>query len=174
MLGLFINTVPVRVRLDPARSAAGMLADLQDARSRLLAHQHLGQTEIRRAAGPAAVFDTLLVYQNYPRGITAGAPADGPSGAGLRITGAEGEDASHYPLTLVGAAPYSLAGSAQAESSAPSSAARAAGCSGSADAASKYPVTTPSSGRAGGGTPAGHRRAGPSPRRARRRAGQRV
>ncbi|MFC5184122.1 non-ribosomal peptide synthetase [Actinomadura harenae] len=103
MLGLFINTVPVRVRLDPARAAAATLAELQDARSRLLAHQHLGQTEVRRAAGPAAAFDTLLVYQNYPRGLASGASGDGPDGNGLRITGAAGEDASHYPLTLVAA-----------------------------------------------------------------------
>ena len=42
MLGLFINTVPVRVRLDPQQTAEQMWARLQDQQSALLAYQHLG------------------------------------------------------------------------------------------------------------------------------------
>ncbi|MFF5258096.1 amino acid adenylation domain-containing protein [Actinomadura viridis] len=96
MLGLFVNTVPVRVRLDPHRPVAEALADLQERQTGLLDHQHLGLAEIQRAAGPGAAFDTLLVYQNYPRD---------PSGplrlGGLEVSGTGNEDASHYPLTLV-------------------------------------------------------------------------
>ena len=66
MLGLFINTVPVRVRLDPAVTAGQLWARLQDQQSQLLAYHHLGLAQIQRAAGPAAVFDTLVVYENYP------------------------------------------------------------------------------------------------------------
>ncbi|MFC5752658.1 amino acid adenylation domain-containing protein [Actinomadura rugatobispora] len=96
MLGLFINTVPVRVVLDPSKPFARMLAELQDQRTALIDHQHLGLAEIRRVAGAGASFDTLLVYQNFPRD---------PSGplrfGGVTVTGGHSEDASHYPLTLI-------------------------------------------------------------------------
>jgi amino acid adenylation domain-containing protein/non-ribosomal peptide synthase protein (TIGR01720 family) len=93
MLGLFVNTVPVRVRLDPARPLAELLAELQDAQSRLMAHQHLGLADIQRLAGPGARFDTLLVYQNYP--------ATPPAFSGPQVSWAGGDDAAHYPITLV-------------------------------------------------------------------------
>ncbi|RMI33157.1 non-ribosomal peptide synthetase, partial [Actinomadura harenae] len=96
MVGLFVNTVPVRVRLDPARPFADLLTDLQRRQSLLLDHQYLGLAEIQRAAGPGAAFDTLLVFQNFPRDAGEALRLDG-----LRISGNTSEDASHYPLTLV-------------------------------------------------------------------------
>ena len=96
MLGLFINTVPARVRLDPAQPAAQMLTTLQDRQSALMGFQYLGLAEIQRAAGPGAVFDTLLVYENYPAG---GGKGDG-DGFGLRVTGAGGGASAHYPLSM--------------------------------------------------------------------------
>ncbi|MFD9729329.1 amino acid adenylation domain-containing protein, partial [Streptomyces sp. NPDC059072] len=100
MLGLFINTVPVRVRLDPDRTVAELLTELQVQQAELFDHQHVGLSEIQRIAGPGATFDSLVVYQNYP------VPAEGglvPSG-GLRIIGAASSDTAHYPLIL-GVAP---------------------------------------------------------------------
>ncbi|MFJ6194943.1 amino acid adenylation domain-containing protein [Micromonospora sp. NPDC092111] len=98
MLGLFINTVPVRIRLDPAESLAALLARVQDEQSALMAHQHLGLAEIRRLAGAGAdeLFDTLTVFENYPLDPSA---LDLP-GTGLRVTAVAGHDATHYPLTL--------------------------------------------------------------------------
>ncbi|MEV4258995.1 AMP-binding protein, partial [Spirillospora sp. NPDC049652] len=96
MVGLFVNTVPVRVGLDPARPFADMLTDLQRRQTLLLDHQYLGLTEIQRTAGPGAAFDTLLVYQNFPRDAGEALRLDG-----LRISGNTSEDSSHYPLTLV-------------------------------------------------------------------------
>ena len=66
MLGLFINTVPVRVHLDPAQTMAELLAELQEQQAALLAHQHLGLSEIQRIAGPGASFDTLIAFENFP------------------------------------------------------------------------------------------------------------
>ncbi|WP_217712224.1 non-ribosomal peptide synthetase [Streptomyces sp. NA02950] len=96
MLGLFINTVPVRVRLDPYRTVAELLTDLQVQQAELFDHQHLGLTEIQRVAGFGASFDSLVVYQNYPMPAEGGlVPADG-----LRITGSSSSDTAHYPLIL--------------------------------------------------------------------------
>ncbi|MCP2343570.1 non-ribosomal peptide synthetase [Actinomadura rupiterrae] len=96
MVGLFVNTVPVRVTLDPARPFGELLTDLQRRQSVLLDHQYLGLSEIQRAAGPGAAFDTLLVYQNFPRDAGEALALDG-----LRVSGNTSEDVSHYPLTLV-------------------------------------------------------------------------
>ncbi|QFG26952.1 amino acid adenylation domain-containing protein [Actinomadura sp. WMMB 499] len=93
MLGLFINTVPVRVELDPGCRVVELLAGLQERQSALLPHQHLGLAEIQRLAGPGAAFDTLLVYQNFP--------ASPPRLAGREVAWAGGEDSAHYPMTLV-------------------------------------------------------------------------
>ncbi|MFD7546868.1 non-ribosomal peptide synthase/polyketide synthase [Streptomyces sp. NPDC059816] len=96
MLGLFINTVPVRVRIDPGQSVLDLLTALQAEQAGLIAHQYTGLTEIQRLAGPGATFDTLVVYENYPHD-----PDSGERLGGLRITGGSGDEASHYPLTLI-------------------------------------------------------------------------
>uniref|UniRef100_UPI002E287937 condensation domain-containing protein n=1 Tax=Amycolatopsis pittospori TaxID=2749434 RepID=UPI002E287937 len=77
MLGLFINTVPVRVRLNPASSFTSVVADLRAQQTALLDAQYLGLTDIQRTVGPGASFDTLMVFQNYPRG-PASQPRVGP------------------------------------------------------------------------------------------------
>ncbi|MCP2343571.1 non-ribosomal peptide synthase/polyketide synthase [Actinomadura rupiterrae] len=95
MPGLFLNTVPVRVRLDAARNVADVLAEIQASQSDVIDHHYLGLAEIQRAAGPGATFDTLLVFESFPR--TPARPADP---GGVRVTGMTGEDAAHYPLIL--------------------------------------------------------------------------
>ncbi|MGI5378894.1 amino acid adenylation domain-containing protein [Streptomyces sp. CA-251387] len=96
MVGLFINTVPVRVRLDGAQPVVRMLAELQDNQKNLIGHQHLGLSEIQQLTGPGATFDTLLVYENYPR---TPARASDEDSFGLRVIA--GEETAHYPYTLV-------------------------------------------------------------------------
>ncbi|MEU5902707.1 amino acid adenylation domain-containing protein, partial [Streptomyces venezuelae] len=98
MIGLFINTLPVRVRLDGAQPVAELLARLQEAQSGLIAHQHVGLAEVQKLAGPAAVFDTLVLYENYP--LPPAGPEPGPDAVTIRPAQAS-RDASHYPLTLV-------------------------------------------------------------------------
>ncbi|MGW0537132.1 amino acid adenylation domain-containing protein [Streptomyces sp. NPDC003032] len=98
MVGLFINTLPVRVRLDGGQSVDQMLTRLQERQSALIAHQHVGLAEVQKLAGAAAVFDTLVLYENYP--LPPAGPAPGPDTVSLSPAGAS-RDASHYPLTLV-------------------------------------------------------------------------
>ncbi|WP_217554345.1 non-ribosomal peptide synthetase [Streptomyces sp. GbtcB6] len=95
MLGLFINTVPVRVRLDPARSVAAALEELQARQSALLDHQHVGLSEVQRAAGPGATFDTLLAFENYPGDLDAQPLADG-----LALTATELRESTNFAMAL--------------------------------------------------------------------------
>ncbi|MEW1927049.1 amino acid adenylation domain-containing protein [Streptomyces sp. NPDC088360] len=99
MVGLLINTLPVRVRLDGDQPVLEMLRELQERQSALMAHQHLGLPQIQKAAGPGAGFDTLLVYESFPQPPADSASPDRESLA-LRPAGFTRE-AAHYPLTLV-------------------------------------------------------------------------
>ncbi|WP_345098089.1 condensation domain-containing protein, partial [Planomonospora venezuelensis] len=95
MVGLFINTLPVRVRLRPDETLTGLLARIQAEQTDLLPHHHLGLAEIQRWHGSGALFDTMTVLENYPTDTAAAEVGDG-----LRLTGAGGSDATHYPLAL--------------------------------------------------------------------------
>ncbi|WP_234381496.1 amino acid adenylation domain-containing protein [Streptomyces sp. NRRL S-1521] len=98
MVGLFINTLPVRVPLDGRKPVLETLTELQERQSALIPHQHVGLAEVQKLAGAAAVFDTLVLYENYP--LPPAGPAPGPGAVTLSPAGAS-RDASHYPLTLV-------------------------------------------------------------------------
>ncbi|MFF3265020.1 amino acid adenylation domain-containing protein [Streptomyces sp. NPDC002932] len=99
MIGLFINTVPVRLRPEPGETLAALLTRLQEEQGRLLDSQHVGLSEIRGVTALDELFDTLTVFENYPmddealRTAQRGLP-------GLAVTGFSGTDAAHYPLTL--------------------------------------------------------------------------
>ena len=43
-----------------------LLRQTQDSQSRLMAHQHVGLAEIQQLAGLGELFDTLVVFENYP------------------------------------------------------------------------------------------------------------
>ncbi|MGW2231975.1 amino acid adenylation domain-containing protein, partial [Streptomyces formicae] len=96
-IGLFINTLPVRVDLAAGQPVGELLIALQERQVALLGHQHVGLAEIHQLAGPGAVFDTLVVYENYPR--PPGGKPD-PDTLSVRPIGAP-RDMGHYPLTLV-------------------------------------------------------------------------
>ncbi|MGX1270554.1 amino acid adenylation domain-containing protein/non-ribosomal peptide synthase protein (TIGR01720 family) [Streptomyces phaeoluteigriseus] len=103
MVGLFINTVPVRVTLDPYATFPEILGRLQERQAALLPHQHLGAARIQRTVGLGELYDTVLVFENYPLDPAAlRDPVPGPSPAGaLAVTGLEAKDATHYPLSLM-------------------------------------------------------------------------
>ena len=101
MVGLFINTLPLRMQLPPQLPLAELLRRTQGQQSALMAHQHVGLAEIQRATGLVAgsgdLFDTLVVFENYPVDrATLSQPANG-----LRLGHVEGRDATHYPLALI-------------------------------------------------------------------------
>ncbi|MFE7718054.1 amino acid adenylation domain-containing protein [Nocardia rhizosphaerihabitans] len=99
MVGLFVNTVPVRIRLDHRETLAQLLRRIQTEQASLLDHQHLGLAQIQRAAGPGAMFDTVTVLESYPVD-RAGLSAETDI-AGMRVLDVHGRDAAHYPLGLV-------------------------------------------------------------------------
>ena len=95
MVGLLINTVPVRARITATTTTADLLDQLQRAHNDTLEHEHLSLTEIHRVAGQERLFDTVFVYENYPTD-TAALSGDHE----LAITEFSGRDYYHYPLAV--------------------------------------------------------------------------
>nr|WP_082958486.1 non-ribosomal peptide synthetase [Mycobacterium sp. E3198] len=98
MVGLFINTVPLRVRLDPQKTVGAQCAALQRESAALRDHSYLGHAELRSLAGIGEMFDSLLVYENFPPGAVVGATEFAANGATFRP--ATLESVSHFPVTI--------------------------------------------------------------------------
>ncbi|MBM7459468.1 non-ribosomal peptide synthase/polyketide synthase [Rhodococcus coprophilus] len=99
MLGLFINTVPVRVRLQPEDTVADLLRSVQDTQVSMLDHHHVGLGRIQHAVGAGTLFDTLTVFESYP--VDRAGFDETTDFAGMRVTGIDARDATHYPLTVM-------------------------------------------------------------------------
>ena len=95
MVGLLINTVPVRAHFTPATTTTDLLDQLQSAYNHTLDHQHLALNEIHRITGQDQLFDTLFVYENYPVDTADLFGADG-----FAITEFTTWEHNDYPLTL--------------------------------------------------------------------------
>ncbi|KAF0846967.1 amino acid adenylation domain-containing protein [Nocardia caishijiensis] len=99
MVGLFANTVPVRVRVSDAASLRELLSRVQSEQIALLDGHHLGLTEIQRVAGAGELFDTLMAYESYPVDSAGIQQAQG-SLDGLEILDVRAANATHYPIAV--------------------------------------------------------------------------
>ncbi|MEV7358417.1 amino acid adenylation domain-containing protein [Kitasatospora sp. NPDC091276] len=99
MLGMFINTVPVRVRIDRELPGDEWLARHAATRHPLLDHQHTPLTDIQRWADTAPgvpLFDTVVVVENYPDRTEAVL-----SHGAVTVSDVRYETRTNYPVTLV-------------------------------------------------------------------------
>ncbi|MEU1038519.1 non-ribosomal peptide synthase/polyketide synthase [Streptomyces sp. NPDC005907] len=96
--GLFITTLPARVTVDDDAPCDAWLREMQTARAEDRRFDHTPLTDLHEfSAVPAgtALFDSLLVFENYPVGdTTAGAH-------GVRVRDLDAREATNYPLTAV-------------------------------------------------------------------------
>ncbi|WP_156747327.1 non-ribosomal peptide synthetase, partial [Mycobacterium sp. E2462] len=95
MVGLLINTVPVRARLTTATTVADLLGQLHRAYQQTIDHEHLALNEIQRVTGHDQLFDTLFVFENYPLDAAASMQL-----GELAVTDFSSHESTHYPLTL--------------------------------------------------------------------------
>ncbi|MGW6376760.1 non-ribosomal peptide synthase/polyketide synthase, partial [Rhodococcus sp. NPDC055112] len=98
MLGLFINTVPVRVQIDPDEAVADFLSRLQGDQADLLDHHHIGLGDIQAAVGVGELFDTLTVFESYP--MDKSGFDENTDIGGMRVLDLDAQDATHFALTL--------------------------------------------------------------------------
>ncbi|WAJ43617.1 amino acid adenylation domain-containing protein [Mycobacterium sp. Aquia_216] len=98
MIGLFINTVPMRVQLDPAAGVGEQCRAVQRNAALLREHGYLGHAQLRALGGVGEMFDTLLVYENFPMdGLVAGGELTA-GGASFRPSALE--SLSHFPIAV--------------------------------------------------------------------------
>ncbi|GHI04337.1 non-ribosomal peptide synthetase [Streptomyces cellostaticus] len=104
MVGLFVNTLPIRVFCRPDHSVGGVITELQDRQIALLDHHYYGLADIQRGVGLPALFDTIVVFENYP--IDREGIVEANTSAGFTIDAIRPFAGSHYPLTLNSSDPY--------------------------------------------------------------------
>ncbi|HEV2733951.1 MAG TPA: condensation domain-containing protein, partial [Longimicrobiaceae bacterium] len=100
MVGLFINTLPVRVRIDAEAPAAAWLRGVQEEQARAREHEHAPLVEVQRWSelpGGTPLFESLLIFENYP--VDASARERG--GRGFEIREPRSRERTEYPLSLV-------------------------------------------------------------------------
>ena len=102
MVGVFINTVPMRVRLEGAARVDEWLRALQEDAATLREHQYTPLVEVQKWSDvPAgeALFESLVAFENYPMDA---ALRDGASDLDtLQIRVAFWREMGSYPLVLV-------------------------------------------------------------------------
>ncbi|MHB2050556.1 amino acid adenylation domain-containing protein, partial [Pseudomonas sp. VEM90] len=96
-IGLFINTLPVIGSPVATQTVAQWLQQVQALNLNLREHEHTPLAEVQRwhGQGGEALFDTLVVFDNYPV-----AEALGQAGGEVRFAALEHREHTHYPLTL--------------------------------------------------------------------------
>ncbi|WP_425295200.1 amino acid adenylation domain-containing protein, partial [Nocardia asiatica] len=99
MVGLFLNAIPVRVRLDATGTLGGLLRRLQAEQAALLDHHYLGLSDIQEAVGVEGLFDSLVVFESFPvdrEGLDQASAIDG-----MNVTGVGAVNGTHYPFTVM-------------------------------------------------------------------------
>ncbi|HSS48019.1 MAG TPA: condensation domain-containing protein, partial [Thermoanaerobaculia bacterium] len=96
IVGLLINTLPLRARIDPAEPLLPWLARLQSERLALHRFEHAPLALIQQwseVASGLPLFDSLLIFENFPRGLRAAGAAP--------VSDVRSIEATNYPLTLL-------------------------------------------------------------------------
>ncbi|MEU2057650.1 non-ribosomal peptide synthetase [Streptomyces bungoensis] len=98
MVGLFINTVPTRLRIDGGRPLLQWLREVQAAQSEARGHDFVSLAQVQawsEVPGGTNLFDSIVVFENYP--FDAGALAR----HGLAVEQERDLEPTNYPLSVV-------------------------------------------------------------------------
>ncbi|WP_328491696.1 non-ribosomal peptide synthase/polyketide synthase [Streptomyces sp. NBC_00414] len=98
MVGLFINTLPTRVRIDAASRLLDWLGELQAAQSESRRHEFVSLAQLQtwsETPGGTALFDSIVVFENYPF------DADALARHGLAMEQERDVEPTNYPLSVV-------------------------------------------------------------------------
>ncbi|HYG65159.1 MAG TPA: condensation domain-containing protein, partial [Thermoanaerobaculia bacterium] len=98
MVGLFINTLPVRVRIEESKELAAWLRGLQDRFLELRGFEHSPLSEVQKWSGVRPgepLFQALVAFENYPRDVSLQQGTDE-----LKVRDLEVFERTNYPLNL--------------------------------------------------------------------------
>jgi amino acid adenylation domain-containing protein/non-ribosomal peptide synthase protein (TIGR01720 family) len=98
-IGLYLNTLPARVQVSSRETVAELLARVNAGLRQLLQHDHVALADVQaccRLPEGEALFETLLVFENFP------AVRDlGPLEGALAVRVLPSTEETNYPLTLI-------------------------------------------------------------------------
>jgi amino acid adenylation domain-containing protein/non-ribosomal peptide synthase protein (TIGR01720 family) len=100
MVGLFVNTLPVRIRTPLDALLLDWLKEVQREQFKARSYEYSQLAEVQRCSDvPAGIplFETILVFENYP---VDKALRDGAKAAGLGIEALGWTEQTNFPLTL--------------------------------------------------------------------------
>ena len=98
MVGLTINTVPVRVRAAPDMRVGVWLERLQHLQAETRLHEHAPLIEVQgwsQVPRDRPLFESLLVFENFPLSI------ERMRGGGLAVAGFDFVERANFPLTVM-------------------------------------------------------------------------
>ncbi|MEU1066673.1 non-ribosomal peptide synthetase [Streptomyces albidoflavus] len=96
MIGLFIDTVPVRVPVGDQGPALTWLRRIQEEQAEARDFAYAGLADVQRwsGLGETRLFDSIVVFENYPY------DEKGATEQGIRIGTYRSDEHTNYPLTL--------------------------------------------------------------------------
>lgn len=98
MVGLFINTLPMRVQINPQQTVIPWLKQLQQQQAELRQYEHTPLVEIQRwsdVGQELPLFESLIVFENYPVESTLKSTI-----AEFNIQNIRTTEQNNYPLSL--------------------------------------------------------------------------
>ncbi|MCU7500528.1 MAG: amino acid adenylation domain-containing protein [Ignavibacteria bacterium] len=99
IIGLLINTLPVRTGILPEKKIAGWLSELQMHQLEMRQYEYTPLSQIQKYTGipnSLPLFDTLLVFENFPVDALKNAEVKG-----IRISNVLAAEKTNFPLVLV-------------------------------------------------------------------------
>ena len=109
MLGLFINTLPVRVQLSSHDSLVATLQHLQVEQAEMRQFEYTPLVQVQtwsEVPRGRPLFETLLIFQNYR--IEPGSPEQTQHEASVEVGGTNVIEQTNYPLTMTVVPDYEL------------------------------------------------------------------
>jgi amino acid adenylation domain-containing protein len=98
-VGLFINTLPLRIAISPGRKTLDWLREVQARQSELSDYQYSALADVQRCSEVPAgtpLFDSIVAFENYPAEMSAVSELTRT----IRITDVRPMERTNYPLTL--------------------------------------------------------------------------
>lgn len=101
MVGLFINTLPVRAKIDPKKTFSKWVREFGESYNKLRDFEHSSLADIQKLSDIPSkqnLFDSLFVFENYP--VDASLKSNNSS---IKIEDLKSFEETNYPLTIISA-----------------------------------------------------------------------
>jgi len=99
MVGLFINTLPLRVKINPSMNVLEWLKDIQSQAVELREYEYSSLAQVQKMSGlqgNASLFDSIVVFENYPVDKSLGQQK-----SSLAVSDFGAYEQTNFPLVLV-------------------------------------------------------------------------